>query len=323
MLDKNAKIYIAGHKGLVGSGFKRRLQANGFNNLLLRDHSDLDLIRQNLVDRFFDTERPEYVLLAAARVGGIMANSTYPANFIHENLAIQTNVVNAAFKYGVARLIFLGSSCIYPRDCAQPIKEDYLLTGPLEQSNAPYSIAKIAGIELCRAYNRQHHTKFLSVMPSNLYGPGDNYDLADSHVLPALLRKTHEAKESGSSTVEIWGTGQPRREFLYVDDMVDACIHLLNLETQKLQNILDDDEAPGLLNIGYGEDLTISELVEKIAETVGFKGDVVCDTDKPDGTPRKILDGERIRNLGWKPSTTLQEGLRLTYESFLHEQSLA
>jgi len=315
-MRRDAKIYVAGHRGLVGSALARQLGRAGFTNLLTRTHADLDLTEQAAVQAFFAEERPDYVFLAAARVGGIHANSTYPAEFIHQNLAIQTNVIHAAWLAGVNALMFLGSSCIYPRDCPQPIREDYLLTGPLEATNRPYALAKIAGIEQCWAYNRQYGTRYLAVMPTNLYGPGDNYDLAGSHVLPALIRKLHEAKEAGGDEVVVWGTGTPRREFLYSEDMAEACVHLMNLGEAEAGDLFGA-QAPPLVNIGCGEDLTIRELAETAAKVVGFQGRLVFDAGKPDGTPRKLLDVQRLAALGWRPKTGLVDGIGKSYQDYL------
>ena len=315
----DSKIYVAGHRGLVGSALMRRLQKAGYKNLLTRTHAELDLTQQAAVQDFFAQNKPEYVFLAAAKVGGIHANNTYPADFVYQNLAIQTHVIHAAWRTGVKRLLFLGSSCIYPRDCPQPIREDYLLTGPLEATNRAYALAKIAGIEMCWGYNRQHGTRFLAVMPTNLYGPGDNYDLNNSHVLPALIRKMHTAKLGGDKEVTIWGTGNPRREFLYSDDMADACIFIANLSDKNLAPILDANAVqPPLLNIGCGEDLTIRELAEQVAHTVGFSGTLVFDIEKPDGTPRKLLDVTRLQSLGWKYTTALSDGIQRSYQDYLH-----
>ena len=293
-MKPDSAIYVAGHRGLVGSALVRRLEAAGHRNIVKRTHAELELGDTAAVRRFFETEKPEYVFLAAAKVGGILANNTYPAQFIAENLAIQTNVIHEAYRAGVKRLLFLGSSCIYPRDCQQPIKEEYLLTGPLEATNRPYAIAKIAGIEMCWSYNRQYGTRYLSVMPTNLYGPGDNYDLQTSHVLPALIRKMHEAKERGDREVVVWGTGTPRREFLYSDDMADACLMLMNLPDERFDAILEqyqlEQYQPPLINVGCGEDVSIRELAETVAKVVGFEGKLVFDASKPDGTMRKLLN---------------------------------
>lgn len=315
-LLSGSKVYLAGHRGLAGSAIMRRLESEGCSDIVTRSHSELDLTDEAAVVRFFAEEQPEYVFLAAARVGGILANNTRPAEFIHDNLAIQTNVIEAAHHFGVKRLLFLGSSCIYPRDCLQPIREDYLLSGPLEPTNRSYAVAKIAGIETCWAFNRQYETKFISAMPTNLYGPNDNYDLTSSHVLAALLRKVHEAKVTGASEVSVWGTGTVRREFLHSDDMADACVFLMNLPDAVYGPIVDSKSLAPLLNIGCGEDLTVRELAELIGEVVGFKGRLVFDTSKPDGTPRKLLDVSRIKELGWEASLSLREGLTAVYQEY-------
>ena len=326
-LNLGSRIYVAGHSGLAGSAIVRHLKAKGCDRLIVRTHAELDLTDQAAVRRFFELERPEFVFLAAAKVGGIMANSTYPAEFVHENLAIQTNVIHESWRVGVKRLLFLGSSCIYPKVCSQPIREDYLLTGPLEVTNRPYAVAKIAGIEMCWSYNRQYDTQYLAAMPTNLYGPGDNYDLKTSHVLPALIRRFHEAAHGGSSkppsstgpspTVTLWGTGTPRREFLYSDDLAAACVHLLSLPDADFEGFLDAREQPPLINVGCGEDCTISELAELVASVVGFEGDIRWDTSKPDGTPRKILDVTRLESLGWRPAVALTDGIRRAYADYL------
>jgi GDP-L-fucose synthase len=308
-----SKVYVAGHRGLAGSAIMRRLEFEGFADIVARSHAELDLTDQAAVVRFFEKERPEYVFLAAARVGGILANKTRPAEFIHDNLSIQANVIHAAHDFGVKRLLFLGSSCIYPRDCPQPIREEYMLSGPLEPTNRSYAVAKIAGIETCWAFNRQYGTQYISVMPTNLYGPNDNYDLAGSHVLAALLRKVHEAKVAGVSEVSVWGTGVVRREFLHSDDMADACVFVMNLPDSVYEPIIDSESLAPLLNIGCGEDLTVRELAELICEVVGFKGRLVFDTSKPDGTPRKLLDVSRMKDLGWEASISLREGLTAVY----------
>jgi GDP-L-fucose synthase len=315
-MNPHAKIFVAGHRGLVGSAIVRALQKQGHDNLLLRTHAELDLTEQAAVREFMAAEQPEYVILAAAKVGGIHANNTYPAEFIQQNLAIQTNVIHEAWRVGVQRLLFLGSSCIYPRDCPQPIKEDYLLTGPLEATNRPYALAKIAGIEMCWSYNRQYGTQFIAAMPTNLYGPGDNYDLANSHVLPALIRKMHEARQRGDKEVIVWGTGTPLREFLNSDDMAEACLHLLQLPAERYAKLLNPD-GPPLVNIGCGQDLTIRELAEQAARTVGFQGELRFDTSKPDGTPRKLLDVSRMKQLGWQASIPMETGMAAAYADFL------
>jgi GDP-L-fucose synthase len=299
----DARIYVAGHTGLVGSALVRRLRAAGHGNLLTATRSQLDLTLADPVNAFFREERPEYVVLAAARVGGIMANSTFPVEFLRENLLIQLNVLHAAAEVGVKRLLFLGSSCIYPKHAPQPMKEEHLLTGPLEPTNEPYAIAKIAGIKLCQAYARQHGAHFISVMPTNLYGPGDNFDLQTSHVLPALLRKFHEAREEGHPEVEIWGTGTPRREFMHVDDLADACLFLLQHRAP-----------PDLINVGVGRDISIRELAELIQEVVGYRGRLRFDSSKPDGTPRKLLDVSTISRLGWTAQMPLRDGIEATYD---------
>jgi len=314
--SRDAKIYVAGHRGLAGSALVRSLRAAGHENLLLRTHAELELTDAGAVRAFFEAERPQAVLLAAAKVGGILANDSHPAEFIRENLAIQTNVIHEAWRADVDRLLFLGSSCIYPRDCPQPMKEEYLLTGPLESTNRAYAVAKIAGIEMCWSYNRQYGTRFLAVMPTNLFGPGDNYDLQGSHVLPALIRKAHEAKVRGDARLVVWGTGTPRREFLYSDDMADACTYLLDLRDEAFDRIVRSSELP-LINIGAGKDLTIRELAEMVASVVGFGGGIEFDTSKPDGTPRKLLDTARLGALGWTARVPLREGIERAYRDFL------
>ena len=313
-VEQSDKIYVAGHRGLAGSALVRQLRAAGYQNLVLRTHAELELTDSVAVRRFFEAERPQHVVLAAAKVGGILANDTQPGEFIRENLAIQTNVIHEAWRAGVKRLLFLGSSCIYPRACPQPIKEEYLLTGPLEPTNRPYALAKIAGIEMCSAYNRQYGTQFLAVMPTNLYGPGDNYDLQTSHVLPALIRKAHEAKARGDEALVVWGTGRPRREFLHSDDMADACVALLRLDDARFTAALAT--YPPLINIGSGSDLTIRELAELVCGVVGFRGRLEFDTSKPDGTPRKLLDIGKLTNLSWRAKIGLEEGVRTAYEQF-------
>lgn len=313
-MEKTSRIYVAGHRGLVGSAITRALIRHGYKNLVLRTHSELDLTDRLAVRAFFQQEKPEYVFLAAAKVGGILANDTWPADFIRENLEIQTSLIDASYRSGVERLLFLGSSCIYPRLAPQPIKEEYLLTGPLEPTNRAYALAKIAGIEMCWSYNRQYGTKYLAAMPTNLYGPGDNFDLKGSHVLPALIRKVIEAKAAGEKKITVWGTGQPRREFLYSDDLADACLHLLSLPEETYQGILDSREAP-LINVGTGEDLTIKELAELVAHVLDFKCELHFDTSKQDGTPQKLLDVSRLHALGWKAAISLEDGIRRTYES--------
>ena len=357
-MNKDSKIYVAGHRGLVGSALLRQLKARGYNNLVTRTHKELELLDQAAVQTFFAAEKPDYVILAAAKVGGIHANNTYPAEFIHDNLVIQSNIIHSAWQHKVARLLFLGSSCIYPKECPQPMKEEYLLTGPLETTNRPYALAKIAGIEMCHAYNRQYGTKYMAVMPTNLYGPNDNYDLNNSHVLPAMIRKFHLAKLaqqgdvasimqneaklgkipadvkamvgldptapitqssalSPRDSVLLWGTGTPKREFLYSDDMADACVYLLEQPESKLAGLFNDKQPP-LINIGCGEDLTIKELAEMVADVVGFKGALNFDTSKPDGTMRKVMDVSKINGLGWKPKVAMKEGIVLTYTDFIN-----
>jgi GDP-L-fucose synthase len=314
-MDKQSKIYIAGHRGLAGSAIVRELHRQGYTNLVTRTHAELELEDAEATRQFFEQERPEIVFLAAAKVGGIHANNTYPVDFLMSNLLIETNICRAAYETKVNRLIFLGSSCIYPRDCPQPIKEEYLLTGQLEATNRPYALAKIAGIEMCWSYNRQYDTKWLAAMPTNLYGPGDNYDLNNSHVLPALIRKMHEAKEAGAKEVVLWGSGTPKREFLYVDDLANALVFLATLDAQHYEELVEPSRCP-LINVGSGEDLTIRELAETIAEVVGYQGRFVQDTSKPDGTMRKIMDVSKIRSLGWQAATPLSEGVQLAYNDF-------
>jgi GDP-L-fucose synthase len=302
LMNPDSKIYVAGHRGMVGSAIVRRLEAQGLRRIVTRTHAELDLTDQRAVHAFLAAERPDYLFIAAAKVGGIQANNTYRADFIYQNLVMEANLIHGAHLAGVQRLMFLGSSCIYPRDCPQPIREDYLLTGPLEATNEPYAIAKIAGIKLCENYNRQYGRQYTSVMPTNLYGPNDNYDLATSHVLPALLRKAHEARARGERSLSVWGTGTPRREFLYVDDLADACVHLMNIGY----------DGP-LVNIGTGEDVTIRELAETIKKVVGFDGELVFDASKPDGTPRKLLDVSRAAALGWRAQVALADGIARAY----------
>ena len=306
MMKAAAKIYVAGHCGMVGSALVRRLQQAGYDNILTRTHAELDLLNQAETQAFLAQEKPDFIFIAAAIVGGIHANNSFRADFIYQNLMVEANLIHGAWLAGVQRLCFLGSSCIYPRDCPQPIREDYLLTGPLEQTNEPYAIAKIAGIKLCESYNRQYGTRYFSVMPTNLYGPNDHYDLAKSHVLPALIRKAHEAKLRGDSELVVWGSGTPRREFLYVDDLADACVFLME------QGVAD-----GFYNIGVGEDVTIRQLAELVMSVVGFPGNIVFDATKPDGTPRKLLDVGRLSGIGWRAHTPLREGIALAYKDFL------
>ncbi len=309
-IGKSSKIFVAGHRGMVGSAIVRRLQAGGYSRLVLRSRQELDLLDQTATRRFMLAERPDYVFLAAAKVGGIQANNVYRADFIYQNLVIETNVIQAAYETAVSGLMFLGSSCIYPRDCPQPMKEEYLLTGPLEQTNEPYAIAKIAGLKLCEAYNRQHGTRYVSVMPTNLYGPHDNFDLESSHVLPALLRKAHEAKLQGDRELPVWGSGRPRREFLHVDDMADACVTLMELGV-----------GDGVFNVGAGVDVTIRELAETIQRVVGLDAEIQWDSTKPDGTPRKLLDVSRMSALGWRARIGLDDGIRSTYAWYVGEAS--
>jgi GDP-L-fucose synthase len=317
------RIYVAGHRGMVGSALVRALTARGHADIVTRTHAELDLTSQEDVQRFFAEQKPRHVFLAAARVGGIIANQSLPARFIHENLAIQTNVIHAAHEHGVERLLFLGSSCIYPKEAPQPIKEEYLLTGPLEATNRAYALAKIAGIEMCWSYNRQYGARFLAAMPCNLYGPGDNYHPEHSHVIPALIRKAHEAKVSGARAMTVWGSGEPRREFLYSDDMADACVFLMNLPDEVFNGLLGRDEvksgrfSPPVVNIGAGADLTIRELVREVCAAVGYDGAPVFDASRPDGTMRKLMDSSRLTKLGWTPRKSLAEGLQQAYTDFV------
>lgn len=305
-MDKLANIYVAGHRGMAGSAIVRRLKSARYSNIITRTHAELDLTNQSAVNHFFQNNAIDYVFIAAAKVGGIHANNTYRAEFIYNNLMIEANMIHAAWQAGIKRLLFLGSSCIYPRDCEQPIKEEYLLTGPLEQTNEPYALAKIAGIKLCESYNRQYGTQYVSAMPTNLYGPNDNYDLNNSHVLPALIRKAHEAKQRGDKALVVWGTGQPMREFLYVDDMADAAVFLMESEI-----------GDGIYNIGTGEDVTILQLVDMVMSVVGYQGEIIFDSTKPDGTMRKLLNVEKMRSLGWTSKTSLREGIEKAYANFL------
>jgi len=321
-MNSDSKIFVAGSKGLVGSALVRRLYSCGFTNLLLPEIDELDLCSQHDVSEFFKSEKPEYVLLAAAKVGGIHANNTYPAEFIHTNLAIQCNVIHESWRSGVKRLLFLGSSCIYPRLAPQPMMEEYLLTGLLDPTNEPYAIAKIAGIKMCEAYNRQYGTEFIAVMPTNLYGPGDNFHPDNSHVLPALIRRFHEAKINGAKEVVVWGTGTPRRELLYVDDMAEGSVYLLGLPTEKISPELLSYPKPCFVNLGTGVDVTIRELAESVAAVVGYMGGIVFDSSKPDGTPRKLQDVSRMTSLGWQASTSLREGLERTYMWFLENKDI-
>ena len=305
-MNLDAKIYVAGHRGLVGSAIVRNLEDKGYTNIICRTHKELDLTNQEAVRTFFEQERPEYVFLAAAKVGGIHANNTYPADFIYDNLMIQNNVIKAAHDFGVKKLLFLGSTCIYPKMAPQPIKEEYLLTGALEETNEAYAVAKIAGLEMCKFFKRQYGDNFISCMPTNLYGPNDNFDLKNSHVLPALIRKFHEAKVNNSEVVEVWGTGTPLREFLYVDDMADACVFLM-----------ENYDGEQHVNIGTGEEVSIRELAEPVKEVVGFEGELVFNTDMPDGTPRKLTTVDKLHGLGWKHKVSLNEGIKLAYNWFL------
>ena len=307
-MDLTDKIYVAGHRGLVGSAIVRRLQKQGYDNIVSRTHAELDLTCQADVNAWFKQEKPDYVVLAAAKVGGIHANNSQRAEFIYQNLAMEANIIHAAWQNGVTRLLFLGSSCIYPRDCPQPMKEEYLLTGPLEHTNEPYAVAKIAGIKLCEAYNDQYGCDFVSAMPTNLYGPRDNFDLQTSHVIPALIRKVHEAHAAGDDNVTVWGTGKPLREFLYVDDLAEACVYLLQ-----------QNGVTGMFNIGSGQEVSIAELTRTICEVIGFEGDMVFDTNMPDGTPRKLLDTDKLSSQGWTASTSLKEGLAMAYQWYCKE----
>jgi len=318
-MNKDDKIYVAGHRGMVGSAIVRRLQAGGYHNIVTRTHAELDLTNQQAVSDFFKTENIDHVVMAAAKVGGIHANNTYPAEFIYQNLVVEANVVHQAWANGVQNLLFLGSSCIYPKFAEQPMREDSLLTGTLEPTNEPYAIAKIAGIKLCESYNRQHGTNYRSVMPTNLYGPGDNFDLQNSHVIPALMRKFHEARESGKPSVEVWGSGNAKREFLHVDDMANACVFVMELD----DNTYQANTQPMLshINVGSGEDLTIRELAELVKKVTGFQGEIVFNTTQPDGTPRKLLDVSRLKGMGWSPAIELEDGLRATYDWFCQTEN--
>ncbi len=309
-MDKNAKIFVAGHRGMVGSALVRKLQALGYTQVITRSRQELDLLNQQTVHDFMHAERPDYLFIAAAKVGGIQANNVFRADFIYQNLIIEANLIHSAHTAGVQRLMFLGSSCIYPKLAPQPLKEDYLLTGPLEPTNEPYAIAKIAGIKLCEAYNDQYGRQYISVMPTNLYGPNDNYDLNNSHVLPALIRKAHEAKQQGQASLTVWGSGTPMREFLYADDLADACVYLM-----------ETGYSGPLVNIGTGQDITIRQLAETIVKVVGFQGDLSFDASKPDGTPRKLMDVSRLSSLGWTAKTSLEDGIRLAYQDFLKNRT--
>ncbi|MFI4912708.1 MAG: GDP-L-fucose synthase family protein [Sedimentisphaeraceae bacterium JB056] len=316
-MNKDAKIYIPGHTGLVGSAIVRELKRCGYGNLLLKTIGELDLLDSSAVADFFAVEKPQFIIQCAAKVGGIVANDTYPGQFFYENMRIQENIIHNSYLNGVKRLLFLGSSCIYPKLCPQPMKEEYLLTGELEPTNRPYALAKIGGIEMCWAYNRQYGTRYLAVMPTNLYGPGDNYDLQNSHVMPAFIRKMHTAKINDEKTVTLWGTGSPYREFLYSDDLARACVHLLNLDEAAYSKYVGHEDVAPLINIGCGEDQTIKELAELVKKVVGFEGKLEWDTTKPDGTPRKLLDVSRLFSLGWKPEVKLEEGIERAYKDFL------
>ena len=305
-METNSKIYVAGHNGMVGRAIVRKLKDEGYNNLILKTHDDLDLTNQKEVESFFDLYEPEYIFLAAARVGGIVANNTYPAEFINNNLLMQTNIIHQCYIYNVKKLLFLGSSCIYPRDCQQPIKEDYFMTGPLEKTNDAYAVAKIAGIKMCQSYNKQYGSNFISLMPTNLFGPGDNYDLENSHVFPAMIRKFHEAKLRNDNNITLWGTGSPYREFLHVNDLADAALFLMN-----------NYNSSEIINVGTGEDLTIKDLALLMKKITNFKGEIIFDSTRPDGTPKKLLDVSKLHNLGWKHSIELEIGLIRTYEDYL------
>ena len=318
-MNPESKIYIAGHRGLVGTALMRNLRAKGFTHFVTRTHAELDLTNQAAVEAFFAAEKPDYVFLAAAKVGGIHANNTYPAEFIRDNLAIQTNIIHAAYQNNVTRLLFLGSSCIYPKLAPQPMKEEHLLTSELEPTNRPYALAKIAGIEMCWSYNRQYKTQYLAVMPTNLYGPGDNYHPENSHVIPALIRRFHEARLANAPSVTVWGSGTPKREFLYSEDMADACVYLMNLPDDKFIPLLGQDRndgLPPLMNIGVGHDLSIRELAEAVKDVVGFEGTLEFDASKPDGTPRKLMDVGRLNAMGWKATTNMRSGLATAYQDF-------
>ena len=320
MLQSKDKIYVAGHRGLAGSAIVRQLRKQGFDNLITRTHGELDLTAQQSVTTFLQQEKPDVVILAAAKVGGILANRDFPAEFIYSNIAIQTHVIHGAHRAGVQRLLFLGSSCIYPRQAPQPLREEYLLTGPLESTNRPYAVAKIAGIEMCWAYNRQYGTRYIAVMPTNLYGPGDNYDLQSAHVLPALIHKMHLAKQAQSPSVVCWGTGSPRREFLHSDDMAAACVRVLTLKDDALATLATSTTAPPMINVGCGEDLSIGDLAKLVADIVEYRGQLVWDASKPDGTSQKLLDIDRLKTLGWTPTISLRDGIAAAYQDFLKNQ---
>jgi GDP-L-fucose synthase len=319
VLTKRARIFVAGHRGLVGSAILRRLQSDGFADLVVRTHAELDLANQSAVESFFSEIQPKFVFLCAAKVGGIGANVSSPAEFIQQNVAIQTNVIHESWKTGVQRLLFMGSNCIYPRDCPQPIREEYLLSGPLEWTNRPYAIAKIAGIEMCWAYNRQYGTHYLAAMPTNLYGPGDNFDLETSHVAAAVVRRLHEAKQANQPSVTLWGTGKPRREFLYSDDLADAVLYLIQLPSERYEQLVESETSPPIINIGCGEDMSIREFAEIVKEVSGYRGEVIWDSRRPDGTPRKLLDISRLTALGWRPRVGLREGLVRFYQQYLND----
>ncbi len=319
-MNKTLKIYVAGHRGMVGSAIVRKLQAEGFHNIVVRTHAELDLTNQTAVNVFFEKEQPDQVYLAAAKVGGIQANNTYPAEFIYQNLMMEANVIHAAWQHSVHKLLFLGSSCIYPKLAPQPMREDALLTGLLESTNEPYAIAKIAGIKLCESYNRQYGVDYRSVMPTNLYGPGDNYHPENSHVIPALIRRFHEAKVLNKPDVIIWGTGTPKREFLYVDDMAAASVHVMNLDKSIYESHTEPMQSH--INVGYGDDVTIADLAYAVGEAVGYSGEIKFDTSKPDGTPRKLMDSERLNSLGWKPQVDFKIGLEKAYQDFIAHASV-
>jgi GDP-L-fucose synthase len=322
-MNPDARIYVAGHRGLVGSALVRAFHRAGYRNLALQTRAELDLTNKAQVERFFSKDRPAYVFLAAAKVGGILANSRYPADFISRNLLIQTNVIESAYQSGVKRFLFLGSSCIYPKFAPQPIPESSLMSGDLEPTNRPYAVAKIAGIEMCWAYNRQYGTKYLAAMPTNLYGPGDNYDSDTSHIIPALLAKMHEAKINNKNEIVLWGTGTPRREFLYSDDLAEACLFLMNLDDPTFDSLVTSEMEPPLINIGFGQDLSIRELAQLVAKVVGCAGEISFDSSKPDGTPRKLLDSSRLSSLGWSPTVNLSAGLKIAYRDFLNSRQCA
>jgi GDP-L-fucose synthase len=322
-MPRDAKIFVAGHRGLAGSAIVRKLRSQGYENLVLRTRLELDLLEASAVGSFFDQHRPEFVFLAAAKVGGILANRDFPADFISQNLRIQSNVIENAYRSQVKRLLFLGSSCIYPKLAPQPINEDQLLAGPLEFTNRSYALAKIAGIEMCWAFNRQYGTEFLAAMPTNLYGPGDNYDLNSSHVLPALIRKVHEAKQRGDTAVTVWGTGKPLREFLFSDDMADACVFLLNLPKERFHNLICNPEVAPLINVGSGSELSIGDLAQQVCDELKFNGKIVFDVSKPDGTPRKLMDSGKLFSFGWRPKVFMQEGIRIAYADFCNTQAIS